>query len=382
MKKTAPIMIISLLNTIIKSLDMMLVFFLAIHFVNIGLSGMQIGILFGISTITALITILPSGIGSDKLKSKNLVTIAIILMALQYLGMVYSTTFIPLMLLFFLGRIGKNLYKASIESLFYKTTEHDTAPEQIGIFHSLNYLGIGLITILAGYLLAMNYTFENIFLFIAIIYAVTGILTFHLLPENETTKFTLLHYKNDLFKSNVLIFLLIIMLFYLHVGAEITSYSLFLKDNLHLSKLQIGLYMGLAIIIMSPAVKIIATKFTRFKAQNLFLWGLFLSGMGHILMTMENPLISFGFRGLHEIGDALTFFFLAYGITKIFESGRMGGNNGIVLLVSSIGTTIGTLTFGPLGEKFGYDTAIMLGGVTTIIAFIIAVIFKKHFDHA
>lgn len=382
MKKTRPIMVISVINTIIKSLDMMLVFFLAIHFVNIGLSGMQIGILFGISTITALITILPSGIGSDKLKSKNLVTVAIILMALQYLGMVYSKTFIPLMLLFFLGRIGKNIYKASMESLFYKTTEQDTAPEQIGIFHSLNYLGIGLITILAGYLLAMSYTFENIFLFIAIIYAVTGILTFHLLPENEITKFTLLHYKNDLLKSKVLIFLLIIMFFYLHVGAEITSYSLFLKNNLHLSRLQIGLYMGLAIIIMSPAIKIAAAKFAKFKAQNMFFLGLFLSGTGHILMTMENSLISFGFRVLHEIGDALTFFFLAYGITKIFEKGTVGGNNGIVLLVSSIGTTIGTLTFGPLGEKFGYDTAIILGGVTTIIAFAIAVIFKKHFDHA
>ncbi|MBI4235025.1 MFS transporter [Candidatus Peregrinibacteria bacterium] len=382
MKKTTPILIISILNTIIKSLDMMLVFFMAIHFVNIGLSGLQIGILFGISTITALITILPSGLGSDKLKSKNLVTIAIILMALQYFGMVYSTTFLPLALLFFLGRIGKNLYKASIESLFYKTTEQEIVSEQIGVFHSLNYLGIGGITILAGYLLAIDYTFENIFLFIGIIYAITSILTFHLLPENQITKFDLLHYKNDLLKGKVLIFLLIIMLFYLHVGAEITSYSLFLKNNLALNTLQIGLYMGIAIIFMAPTVKLMAKKFAKFKGENIFFWGLFLSGAGHILMTIKNPATSFAFRAVHEIGDALTFFFLAYGITKIFESGRMGGNNSMVILISSIGTTIGSLVFGPLGENFGYDKAIFFGGVTTIIALMIAIFFKKYFNHA
>ena len=142
-----------------------------------------------------------------------------------------------------------------------------------------------------------------------------------------------------------------------------------------------GLYMGIAIITMALTVQIIAKFLHKWKAKYILLLGLFASGTGHILMTINKPIISGLFRIWHEIGDAAMFFFIYYGITKLFDLKRIGGNAGIFSLTSTMGAAIGAIVFGPLGAYHGYSIPLIISGVTSLMAFILAIQFIHHFDH-
>lgn len=372
---------LSLFNSLIKGLDMMLVFFLAIHFTNIDLTGAQIGTIFALGSLTAILTILPSGFSSDRFNSKHLITFSLTLFAIFYLGLAFTQNFYAIIALFLTGSIGKNLYTAASQSLFYKSSQNENLKKKISLFQSLHYISIGFAVIIAGYLLDINYTFENLFLIIGGLFLAAAIIGQFILPTNETAEFNIIHYKQDLFKPAILFFMVIVFLFSLHIGAEITSYGLFLKENLKLQPLNQGLYMGIAILFMAVSVILLGKKLEHLKAKNVLLVGLFTSGLGLILMNFQNPHISLLFRIIHEIGDSAVFFFLYYGVSKMFDLNRIGGNNGIFLLIISIGATIGAFFCAPIGETYGYNIALIFGGATTLIACALTIPFTHLIHH-
>ncbi len=356
-------------------------FFLGIYFDNIGFSGSQIGIIFATGILTSILTILPSGISNDRIKSKYLILIALVLLGSMYLGISSTKNFFLILFFYFLGGIGSTLYNSSSDSLFYKSTNKEQVPKKIGIFHGLNYLMIGLGMIGGGYALENAIPFENLFKIFGVTFFIAALLSQIVLPKNNTSNFELLHYRRDIFQPKVLTFLLIVFLFAIHFGAENTTYGLFLKKTLKLTPSQLGLYMGTAIIIMAFAVQIISRVLHKFKTSSLLLFGLFLSGIGHILMTINNPFVSFFFRIIHEIGDSAMFFFMYYGITKLFDLSRIGGNAGIFAFTSTIGAAVGAIIFGPLGAVKGYNVPLIVSGITTLLALAISIRFLRYFDH-
>lgn len=372
---------LSFFNSAIKGLDMMLIFFLAIHFVNINLTGAQIGIIFALGSFTAIATILPSGFSSDRYNAKNLITFALFLVAIFYLGMAFTNNFYLIAALFIIGSIGKNLYNTASQSLFHKSSQNENLKEKISFFQSLNYLAIGAGIILAGYLLNINFTFANLFLINGMMFLAAAIAGQLVLPTNETAEFKMIHYKKDLLKPSILFFMLIIFLFALHIGAEMTSYGLFLKENLKLTPANQGLYMGISILFMALSVTLLGKKLEHIKPKNVLITGLLTSGLGLILMTFGSPQFSLAFRIIHEIGDSAVFFFLYYGISKMFDLSRVGGNNGIFLLIISVGATISSFICAPLGEFYGYNISLIVGGATTLLAFILTLFFSNLIHH-
>ncbi len=356
-------------------------FFFGIHFVNIGLSGIQIGSIFALGTVVGIITILPSGFSNDTFKSKNLIAVGLLLSAIQYIGLSQTHEYFLILITYFIGKIGFTIYNTSMESLFYKTTNNEHIPKKIALFQGLEHLGIGLGIIASGFFLQKNIPFETISLAIGIIFVLMSAICYVLLPLNKTTPFKILHYKKDLFRPKVLYFLAIVFLFAIHFGAENTSYGLFLKNKLGLDPFSIGLYMGISITIMGATAFLIAKFLRILKAKNVLLAGLLLSGIGHILMTSQNIAFSFVFRIIHEIGDAAWFFFLYYGITKLFDLKRIGGNASIFIFASTVGTTTGALICGPLGENYGYEIPLIFSGIVTLIAYLFSIKFIHHFDH-
>lgn len=356
-------------------------FFLGVYFNDIGLSGSQIGIIFAIGVLTSILMILPSGISNDRVKSKYLIGIALVLVGTMYLGISITKNFPLITLMSLFGGMGTTLYNASSDSLFYKTTNKEQISKKIGIFQGLNYLMIGLGMIVSGYLLQNNIRFEDLFQIFAIIFFIMAAFSQILLPKNATSSFKLFNYKKDIFKPKILIFLLIVFLFAIHFGAENTTYGLFLKKTLNLTKFQMGLYMGTAITIMAFTVQIISKILHKFKTSRLLLFGLFFSGVGHILMTIKNPTFSLIFRIIHETGDGAMFFFMYYGITKLFDLDRIGGNASIFALTSTIGTATGAIIFGPLGASKGYNMPLIVSGITTLLALAISIKFLRYFNH-
>lgn len=373
---------LSIFSSIIKLISTSFAFFLGIHLTNIQLSGYQIGILFAISTITSIITVLPSGFGNDRIKSKHLIVIALTLLGIEYLGLGLSENFSLIMLLFLIGGVGETIYNSSIDSLFLKSTNKEEISKKISTYNLFRFLFIGLGIISAGSLLQINIPFQKLFLVIASMFFIAAIIGNFILPTNTIFKSELVSYKKDVFQPKVLSFLFIMFLFAIHFGAETTSYGLFLKNNLSLSSIQIGLYMGIAIMTMSLTSYLIPKTLKKWKVKYILLFGLFVSGSGHILMTVKPALLSGFFRIYHETGDTAMFFFLYYGMSKLFSSERMGGYTGIFQLATTVGATIGALIFGPIGSIYGYHMPLIISGCTTLIAFILSVRFMHHFDHS
>ncbi|MFH1533385.1 MAG: MFS transporter [Nitrospirota bacterium] len=372
---------LSIFNSIVKMLITAMSFFLGVYYNSIGLTGAQIGIIFALGTITSIITILPSGLSNDRLKSKHLIGIALTLIAIFYFGLSQTHNFYIIALMALLGGMGGTIYTTSSESLFYKSTNKDQVSKKIGIFQGLNYLMVGLGMICAGFLLEKNLPFEKLFFFFAIAFLAMTLISQITLPKNKTSQFALLQYKKDIFRPKILLFLLIMFLFAIHFGAESTTYGLFLRKTLNLTTLQMGLYMGFAIMTMALAVQIISKKLHKWKTQYILAMGLFMSGAGHILMTINDPIISAFFRIFHEIGDAAMFFFVYYGITNLFDLKRIGGNASIFTFTATIGSATGAIIFGPMGESLGYHVPLIVSGSTTLLALALSIQFLHYFDH-
>lgn len=370
----------SIFNGVVKYLINAMMFFFAVYFYQIGLSGAQIGFIFAVGTITGLVTALPSGFTNDRTKSRHLITLGLALLALQYFAFSFSQSFLPTLAFFTLGSIGVKIYNTSADSLFYKSAEKEHLSKKIGIFHSINYIMIGLGMISAGYLLKLDIDFHQIFNFIGASLLIMAVLAQFTLPPNERNEVALQDYKKDLSNRRVLTLIFIFFLFSTHFGAEVTSYGLFLEQTLNLEKAQIGLYMGLAVITMAFTSLIIAKNLSKWQPEKVLLFGLFLSGSGHIFMTLPtNPLISFLLRVYHETGDAAFFFFLYYGIAKLFKNSRIGGNSSVLTFTAMIGSALGAQIYGPLGEKFGYNWPLICSGIVTLIAFLIVITQLEQF---
>lgn len=372
---------ISIFNSLIKFLQQGVLFFLAVFLKDIGFSGIQIGTIFTVYFITGLISVLPSGISNDKFKSKHLLAIALILSALQYLGLSLTTSFLPILIIFFFGGIGRYLYSTSMDSLFIKSTEKEGVAGKIGTYHGLNYLMTGLGIISAGYLLQINFQFEKILMLVGILFLIFALISIFILPSNKTAHFEVLKYSKDIMKPEVLFFLLIMFLFSIHFGSEETSYGLFLREYLHLNNFETGLYIGLCITTMAITVQIIGRKFSHIKAKNLLLFGTLLSGAGLMLTTLKSVPASFIFRMVHETGDAAMFFFSIYGISQLFQLERIGGNASMVTFVTIIGGSLGSLIFGQIGASYGYNFPFVVGGITTLIAFLLTIRFTHLVKH-
>jgi hypothetical protein len=187
------------------------------------------------------------------------------------------------------------------------------------------------------------------------------------LPSTEIHKTIWWQYGRDFFNRSVLFFAAWLFLFSLHWGAETTSYGLFLNSNLALNPQEMGCYMAGEFAVLG----ITAFLYGRFWAGRLrpavFLSiALVTSGIGHILMTIPDVLISFLFRGLHGLGDGLVLMESYATIARLFHVQRVGGNSSLITLVTTLGSFIGALIFGPLGASWGYQWPLIISGATTL----------------
>lgn len=352
-----------------------LAFFWAIYFVKLGFSGYQIGILFAMFAITTLFIPLPTGIFSDRITPKKLILAGLGLVLIELYFASIATSFIAFVCILLIGGIGDNIFKVSTNSLFFKILDKKRKERTINWYLSIGYIAIGTALILNGALLE-KISFPILLNILTVIIGALGIITLFL-PDTKTFKYQLFQYKQDVFKKETLFFILIIFLFALHFGSEQTSYSLFLRNNLGLSLMQTGLYMGIAVMTMAISVTVASKLIKKVDIKKILYSGLILSGIGYIIVAYPNTAISFPGRIIHEIGDAIMFVFLYNSIAKFFPKARVGGSSSLMTLTLITGLFISSLVSGPLGTAYGYQWPIILSGISTLGAFGVAVGYKR-----
>ena len=372
------------LPIIIKSLNSFLLysmhFFWAPYLLSIGITGWQLGIIFGAFSLAGLINTLPSGFINDRVNSKKLVMLGVVLMSLFVFGVIITENFYVILAAFTIGGLGRNLFKISIDSFFLKSEKVQNDSKKIGHFLGASQFAYGAGVIASGYLQTFL-PLKTIVLTISVL-LLTNLILAAFLSSRATFSFKILEYKNDIFKKEILLFFVIFFLFALHFGSEDVAYGPFLKNNLGLSTKAMGLYIGLGVACMSLPAIIASRKVQNgSKSINLLYFGLLLSGAGYLMSAYPSLYPSFIGRVIHEIGDAVMFIFLYHGISKLFPSARLGGNLGVVIFVVIIGTTAGSLIFGPIGDKFGFEWPIILASISTLLTIPLITYYRHLIKH-
>ncbi len=354
-------------------------FYFPLIFLDFGFNGWQIGILFSLFTVTALLFTLPTGITNDIFSIKKLIISGFVILFGFYFSLSLTKNFFIYLLLFFIGGLGVNITETSLNSLILKI-KTDKLGKKIGIFSSFAYFGIVIGTLLGGFLLTSYNTF-TIFRTTSYFFLLLALISL-LIPKTKTVKFELLHYKKDLLRKTVLLFIFVLFLYSIHWGAEAVALSPFLEKNLGLNKIGIGIYMAISVTFLCFATYITGVKTDKkLDVKKALYLGLILSGTCHILMTYPNLFSSILFRIIHEVGDGIVQVLMFIGITRLFHIDRIGGSASFVLTVMITGQFLGSLIFGQIGYKLGYHIPLILSGILTLTAFLLALYQRKSMEH-
>ena len=340
-------------------------FFLPLYLKDsLHFSGSQIGLLYGVLSLNAILVSFPVGVTADRYPARILTRLGLVATAFCLWILPGVSRFWPFLLVFWGFGLSLQLFRQSLDILLFK----ENSADMFRVFGHYNAWRMGgmLCGALAGGMLIYSLDFPLTLRLLAV-----GVLALLLpttrLPRSPGIRTPLWQYGRDFFTRPVLFFAAWLFLFTLHWGAEVTSLGLFLQDNLNLSPRGIGLYMAGEFAV----VGLTAYLYGRFWAGRLsplaFLsLALLLSGTGHILMTSPPLAWSFLWRAIHGFGDGLILMESYTTIARLFHVDRIGGNSSLISLITTLGVFAGSLIFGPLGAQYGYAWPLIISGAISL----------------
>ncbi len=327
-------------------------------------TGAQIGLLFAVLNLNAILVAFPVGITADRYPARILTRLGLLGTAICLWGMSALGHFWPFLACFWGFGLSLALFRQSLDILLFKEERADTA-WRFGQFNAARMGGM-MLGALGGGILAYLLNFPRLIQLFAL-----GLLLLiwpaARLPLTSGVRTSMWQYRRDFFTGPVLFFAAWLFLFTLHWGAEVTSLALFLKHNLALGPPGVGAYMAGEFAVIS----ITAYLYGRFWAGRLTPLGflslaLLASGVGHILMTYPSLPWSFAMRALHGFGDGLILMETYTTVARLFHVDRIGGNSSLITLITTLGVFSGSLIFGPLGAAFGYQMPLIISGIITL----------------
>ncbi|MBZ0272302.1 MFS transporter [bacterium] len=341
-------------------------FYLAVFFEEqLGFSGLQIGVLFALQAVTGMLTAFPAGFGNDRVTSRTLVGIALLMQAAGFWMMSAVVTFPVFIGAFFVWAFSHFLFKTSLDVHVLKTGERATSGTRLGLYLIGRFIGLAFGTVAAGYIIdALD--------FVPTLWITAGLclllaLSARLLAPTPLSAAPVKQYMKDFSDPRALLFAGWLFLFTTHWGAEFTCYGLFLRKSLGLTYGQMGWYMTaefVAIVVVLVAFRHRMNEGLPLKG--LAVAGLCMSGFGHIGMVFGGTVFSVAARTVHGFGDGIMMLIMYVGVARLFRVERMGGNAGLVQLALMSGNVVGALVFGPMGSRMGYGVPFVVSGIVIV----------------
>lgn len=342
-----------------------LYFFLPLYLKgHLHFSGGQIGLLYGILSLNAIVAAFPVGVTGDRYPARILTRLGLLGTAASLLLLGQAQRFWPFLAVFWAFGLSLQLFRQSLDIMLFKENAGATALR----FGQYNAWRMGGMTagILAGGVLLSFRAFPQTLKFWALFLLILLAATVRL-PLTRGVRTSWRQYREDFFTRPVLFFAAWLFLFTMHWGAEGTSLGLFLQTALGLSPMGIGLYMaGEFSVVALTAYCYGRFGDGRFKPLTILMAALLTSGLGHILMTYPWLPWSFAWRAVHGVGDGLIMMLTYTTIARLFHVDRVGGHSGLISLTCTLGTFSGSLLYGPLGADFGYGLPLILTGAVSL----------------
>ncbi len=357
----------SLIATIYSFIIASTFFMLPIYFQSdLNLSTAQIGYILALMSITALLSMLPSGISNDFITSRRLASTAIIILILSFIFLSFTKTYLTILfLMMFIGG-ARELFRLSLETFIFKSNDINKMPISLGNFHGLRMFGL-FCGMLVAALILKNIRFDEFLVIIGILLIIPLLLLF-LLPDIPISKSTPTEYKIELSRPSIIVFMIFSFIFTSHWGAEYVNYGIFLSNDLLLSNSQSALYMSFEFLFIAFTVPIFGRYYRKIRIKTSTILAILLSGLGHIFMVNKNVILSIIFRIIHGIGDGLLIIISYMIIAENFSKERIGGLNASINVIMMAGMLIGAIIYGHLGERYGSGTSLIISGIITIFS--------------
>jgi MFS family permease len=342
-----------------------LFFLVPLHLLTIGLTGWQIGAVVSFYGLAPLIFSFPVGWINDRFSIRRIIQGAISLLCILFLLLAFMNNFYLLCFVFLFMGIANNALDVSLNSLYYKDEADLDLNRKYGTLAFWLALGTATGTISGGTLVH----FAN-FRLLFFVYSAFLLIVLTFTKEVGREKFSVVslkRYRLDLVNKKTILFSILIFILALHWGVEGTVYSPFLKSYFDLNDLQLSLYISVSLFFL--AFSGLAIAFLRFNArlnQQIFLFALLISGLGHILMVNPNVYLSLFFRIIHEIGDGLMGALIFLFISRLFQKESIGGSSGILLALMTLGHMVGAQIFAPIGYRMGLHYPFIISGFLLI----------------
>ncbi|MCX6355879.1 MAG: MFS transporter [Candidatus Aureabacteria bacterium] len=354
-------------------------FFLPLYLMQIGINGNQIGMLLFIFTATALFTSFAVGCLEDRFGARGNTVCGILLLSLFFGGLACCNSFTALLAIFFLGGLGSNLIRITMNALFLKSHDSDRQGREIGLFN-FSYQFSMAIGILGGGLLLTRFGFRIVFILSSAAMLALTAFAFPLRPVTVSVA-PVSRYLRDLTNKKVFLFSVALVFFYLHWGAEVACYAPFLKINLGLSTAGTGIFMGLPILFLAYSTYFFGRRRDRgISTVRLAIIAIVCSGVGIILFSITTcTIVSFLFRLVHEFGDAAFVIFTYVGIAHLFPRDRLGGTSGSMYVVMVGTQALGAWIFSAIGGSYGYVLPYLIAGASSLSAIPIILLAQAHY---
>lgn len=366
-----------LISTLYRLVYNMSFFLWSLFLLERGFTVTQVGLILGVNSLASLLTSLPSGFANDRFSSKNLIVLGAGLFVVMLVLFLMTSSFWLIVLAFVLGGVGHRLLDIGIDSFVIRSSAEVAGESVIPWFLALRFMGIALGMIL-GTQLWDNFGVSLVVYVSLIGLVLVGLISLFLKDEAKV-ELVFTEIWSELKNVKQAFFLIGLAIFALHFGAEAVSYAPFLKENLGLEGGQIGFYMAGAISVMGVASFFFSRAIEKGKSGEYFLLGgLFVSGLFHMLMTIEILPISFLARVVHEVGDAAVFAFMYNGLAILFPRKHLASNFGVLTFLTVIAASLSAAVYGYIVDFTGltFLPLFISGLVSVVLAFIMWVALR------
>lgn len=371
-RQHSTLVLFSLCILTFSSANLMLNFFLPVYMKAQGLTDGQIGTVFGLMSISALVLMLPLGVLSDLFPPRRLVFLGVCVFILYAWQILTAEIYWQFLLVAPLGGLAASTFFIVLYALFLKVIDKSQVGKKIAFYQSGMYLGLGIGPAIGG-LLIKEGGFGALLWGVLAVGLVVLLLVLKL-PRTDTIRLDLGGYKRDLRHGRIVLFLVLVFIYPIHFGVEQTSLTLLMKDTLDFSFTSIGLVyliIGLWMAFLAPFA---GHRFdTSQSLRALLLCGLAISGTFQILTSLVTSLPSIVIvRLLHTVGDVMMILSIGVMTAAFFPEARMGGNSAVIVATRTCGIFTGNLGSGFINGAFGYSYSFAISGSIVLLFVIVA----------
>ena len=346
--------------------------FLPVYMKNVGLTDAEIGTVLGLISISGLALMLPLGVLSDLVSPRRLVLIGGVIFLAYAFGILTVNKYWQFLLVAPLGGISAASFFIVLFALFLKTMGNGRMGKKMALYQCGMYLGFGAGPAIAGPLVRQG-SFEPL-LHSALAGSILLLVLILRLPDYPGIRLDLGGYRKDLLQPRTLLFLLLALVYATHFGAEQTSFTLLLKENLGFSTPRIGLvYLAIGFWMASLAPFAGHRCDARQSVRAFLLAGLVINGTFQILTPLTSSFLSMVLvRLAHTTGDVFLILSMGLMTAAFFPEVRMGGNSAVVFAVRTCGVFAGNVGSGFINGAFGYPVSFVTSGGVIILFVLLA----------